>query len=190
MQISGEEKRKRARLAYELEEIFHYLFVFVRAEMVAYGDVDIDYYSDWIFGRYMAIASGYMSPSETFKANTKSKLKEIVRSTAENGAKGDLLGEPYALSDERAVNIAENEANFIRNDAEMEEAIANGFTMKTWLTMRDSRVRISHAILDGLTIPIDGYFDVGGSLMRYPMDMSMGADLSEIAGCRCSLAYS
>lgn len=32
-------------------------------------------------------------------------------------------------------------------------------------------------------------FEVGNSLMMFPKDHSLGAQVKEIAGCRCSLKY-
>lgn len=184
MNLSQEEKRKRAELAEELEWMFHYLFVLMRSELIAYGEIDAGYYEDWLSGRYIEIAGSRM---EDLRSQIREKSAEIIRVTIEGA---DPLQEVYALSDERAVSIAENEANYIRNYEQLEEARESGLRMKTWRTMLDHRVRESHTEMEGVTVPINEWFDVNGSLMMYPKDMSMGADLGEIAGCRCSLEFS
>jgi hypothetical protein len=54
---------------------------------------------------------------------------------------------------------------------------------KVWRTMRDDRVRHSHQLADGQTVPAGGRFVVGGERCRYPGDFSLS--LAERAGCRC-----
>lgn len=49
--------------------------------------------------------------------------------------------------------------------------------------------RESHAAVAGVIVPIDEFFYVGNSIMRYPKDIEYDAGLEEIAGCRCSLKY-
>lgn len=62
--------------------------------------------------------------------------------------------------------------------------------LKEWRTMRDERVRKTHVKMDTVTIAVDELFHVGEkSLMRYPTDTSLGADLEEIINCRCSALY-
>lgn len=55
----------------------------------------------------------------------------------------------------------------------------------TWQTQEDEKVRPHHAEADLQTVPIDVPFSVGGYLMMFPMDDSLGAPLEEILGCRC-----
>jgi hypothetical protein len=45
--------------------------------------------------------------------------------------------------------------------------------------------RPSHAAADGQRVPIDQPFQLAGGLLMYPMDSSLGADMSEIARCEC-----
>ena len=58
--------------------------------------------------------------------------------------------------------------------------------VKTWITMHDDRVREAHADVDGITVPIDEKFFVGGVLMSHPGDPSAPPDLT--INCRCVLA--
>ena len=92
------------------------------------------------------------------------------------------------LSRERANLIALNESNWKWNNEEFFEALGSKKT-KTWHTAPDERVRLTHMEVEGKTIPVDELFHVGSSLMLYPLDMSHGASLSEIANCRCSVSY-
>ena len=85
--------------------------------------------------------------------------------------------------------MAECEANTTRSDQCNEDAIAQGKIMKRWLTMGDKRVRATHKEVGGTSKPIGEPFYVGGSLLQYPRDFSLGASAEQTAGCRCSIEY-
>ena len=85
--------------------------------------------------------------------------------------------------------MAECEANTTRSYQCNEDAIAQGKTMKRWLTMGDKRVRATHKEVGGTSKPIGEPFYVGSSLLLYPRDFSLGASTAETAGCRCSIEY-
>jgi len=60
---------------------------------------------------------------------------------------------------------------------------------KIWVTTLDGNQRETHEDANDQTVPIDDSFTVGGSRLRWPGDLSEGADLKEVYGCRCALAY-
>lgn len=60
-----------------------------------------------------------------------------------------------------------------------------GIEHKRWVTRRDDAVRESHAAVDGLTIPRNQFFPVGGYSLEYPGDSS--GPTEEIMNCRCVL---
>lgn len=93
------------------------------------------------------------------------------------------------LSRERANSIALNESNWLNNHAEYFEAKGSN-KRKTWHTALDEKVRLTHIEQEGVTIPVDDVFHVGSSLMRFPLDDSLGATADEIINCRCSISYS
>jgi len=95
----------------------------------------------------------------------------------------------WYVSLDRAKFNAENEANTVLNRSDYLNAKEAGYSRKRWVTEADERVRPTHRIVHGATIPIDGIFVVGDSLMRYPKDVSLGASIDEIANCRCGLIY-
>lgn len=99
------------------------------------------------------------------------------------------LGEEYFTSFDRAMFVAENEANTSLNHADFVRAIANGMKKKTWVTMRDKKVRKTHRNVDGKTIDIMNLFDVGGLLMRYPKDYDADSTGKETVNCRCTIKY-
>lgn len=92
------------------------------------------------------------------------------------------------LGKERANLIALNEANWKWNNEEYYEAKESKKT-KTWHTALDERVRFDHMAVEGVTVGINEHFIVGGYPMLYPLDTSLGADISQIANCRCSVSY-
>ena len=64
-----------------------------------------------------------------------------------------------------------------------------GRTQKTWLTMLDKKVRDTHEELEGQTIGIDDYFQVGNSQMLFPLDWSMSPNPRETINGRCAVEY-
>jgi hypothetical protein len=62
-----------------------------------------------------------------------------------------------------------------------------GVREKEWLTQIDGRQRPDHGDADGQVQPIDKPFRVGGFPMMQPHDMGMGAPLSQVAQCRCTI---
>lgn len=61
---------------------------------------------------------------------------------------------------------------------------------KKWRTMRDERVRHSHAVMNNQVVPVDQPFISGiGGMLLYPTDPSLGASDADIYNCRCSLEY-
>ena len=95
----------------------------------------------------------------------------------------------YWLSINRAVNIAQNEANTFLNYSDFVNAKAQGYTKKTWHTMLDNKVRDTHEEIEGMTIGIDEYFQVGNSEMKFPHDWELAPDPKETINCRCAIDY-
>lgn len=62
---------------------------------------------------------------------------------------------------------------------------ANPDATKTWLSLRDDRVRPTHKVADGQTVALTAKFHVGGFTADYPGDPSLPA--SEACNCRCVL---
>ncbi len=60
---------------------------------------------------------------------------------------------------------------------------------KTWVTMGDPKVRLTHQGANWQTVPVNEPFSVGNSLLMQPGDSSLGAPLEETSGCRCHAAY-
>lgn len=118
-----------------------------------------------------------------------------IRQTAEQFGQDVALStfnhqdEEYMLSADRAVNMAGTESNAIANYGDMADAKKSGKTTKTWHTIIDGREREWHHNADSMTVPIDEPFEIGGELLMYPLDISLGASADNIANCRCTATY-
>lgn len=122
--------------------------------------------------------------------------REIMRSLQDSHGKG--LSIPHAAramsKDVRATNISRStliaRTEFIgaQNGASLGAVrIADAGSSKTWLATDDSRTRQDHAEANGQTVPLDGFFMVGGEQMLYPGDQNAPAD--EVCNCRCTMTY-
>lgn len=97
--------------------------------------------------------------------------------------------EEYMLSADRAINMAATEANAIMCYGELADAVRDGKTMKVWNTIIDGREREWHNEANQTVLPINEPFEVGGELLMYPLDTSLGASADNIANCRCTATY-
>lgn len=60
---------------------------------------------------------------------------------------------------------------------------------KSWETIMDGKERDSHAAANGQVQDLSSPFVVGGELLMYPGDTSLGASAGNIINCRCSVQY-
>ena len=183
MYISEEEKEKRIALAREFEVIFLALFLMIENSV---NDISWDMLEQTLYENYLYIVKRYMGITEVT-----SYIEELARNVSYDvvNATKNHLDDDWYTSIDRAVFDSENEANSVGEYNAYVEAIKSGKTKKTWITMRDKRVRHSHIDVDGVTIPIDYIFDVGDSQMLYPRDITYSASAKEIVNCRCNCKY-
>lgn len=180
MDIDEKEKEDRTKLAKELEVLFLFLFM-------SYGRKNKKEILDIAKEQYKDIAmsfAGIEKESAYLSKYTKQIIDETIRVTDEN------IDKPYYTSWDRAMFIAENEANAIGNYRQQINAVKMGKKYKTWITMNDQKVRHTHEEINNLKIPIFETFQVGNSEMMFPKDESLGASADEIVNCRCTAIYS
>lgn len=178
MEISNEEKEKRKELAKEFEVLLLFLFM-------AYAKERSSEVKKILQDKYKDIATAFIGAekaSSYIEEYAKQIIEDTIRVTNEN------INDPYYTSWDRAMFIAENEANSIGNYRQQLEAVKSGKKYKTWLTMNDKKVRHTHKEIDSLKIPIFETFQVGDSKMMFPKDSN--GEAKEIIGCRCVLEYS
>lgn len=182
MDIDEEQKKKREEDAWDLFELFMLLFYYFEEAQ----NNEVEDYS-FILPRFQIDLQEVVSnitEVDDYLINYFAILALAVFTTTV-----EHIDEKYYLSEDRAVNLALNESLSINNHLELEQAKKDGYTTKTWRTELDNRVRPTHAVMEGETIPIDALFVVGNSLLEMPHDITHGADASEISGCRCWLEY-
>ena len=186
MDISREQKQKRIDIAEKLEDIFLALLMTM---FYAYTEGAPSVYMNAINEtkeRYLAfVAATGVAVSDYF---TSIHIPSVV-----DGIVGTTIAHPedmFNFTFDRAMLIAENEANSFWNDAEFTDAVATGKRRKTWHTIIDKRTRGTHRNINGVTKPITEPFEVGNYFMMYPRDETLGAGSEEIANCRCSVSYS
>lgn len=181
-EISEKQVQERTTFA---EKIFALMMLFMAmvdsAEMLKEIQ-DIDYYITMIVRRYEDAVEEQFGTDITIAAYISEIARSIVNTTFENPDNS------YTLSEDRAFDIAVNESSTIVGNQEFQNAIKSGKKQKQWISEKDNRVRRTHVIADGTTIPIQDYFVVGDSQMLYPHD-SVNGSAKEVVNCRCHVKY-
>lgn len=182
MDLTDEEKEERKELAKKIELVMLFLFAFIESS-INIGQIDRETTLDLLRDRYYNIFIGDKKFNEYISQYVSMTSEEILDTTILN------LDKDYFLSEDRAMFIAENESNSIRNYMQYIEAVQNGCTKKQWITMGDSHVRLTHGNVDGEIIPINELFKVGDSLLLFPKDESHNPSPNEVVNCRCTVKY-
>lgn len=182
MDLSEEQIEERISLSEDLEEVM--LFLLILIGMMKQNDsIDAGYAAYELSEQCKNVISKHMPLDTELNRHIDLFAQETVRTTVEN------IEDEWFLSNDRAMLIAENESQSDWNYSNYSAAIKNGKTRKQWVDIRDKRERETHREVGGTVIPIDDTFVVGNSLMKYPKDDSLGAEMKEIANCRCSVKY-
>lgn len=182
MEITDDQKKKRIQVAEEIEDIMFFLYELVSL-MTDYRYISPEFIKQKVYEKYINVLEKHGKPDKYIEEYAKEFSDMVVDTTIKHA------GEEFYRSEDRAMLVAENEANSAINYFEYKEAVAGGKKRKQWITQRDDRVRDTHKEVNGETIPIDNAFIVGDSLMEFPKDTSYGASINEIAGCRCTIKY-
>jgi len=124
---------------------------------------------------------------------TKSKLKRIITNGAEAGLDFQSLAKKVLSTGKiqnpvRAEKIARTETHTASVYATHEGMVATGLVLnKEWVAMNDDRTRDTHKEAHGQTVPINGFYKVGGEIMARPGDPT--ASPENIINCRCVELY-
>lgn len=182
MDLTEIEKKNRKAFAENMEEAMLFIFVLFSV-MKQYNRINKEFIISQLQSKYSEIVLQYMDIDKYIEDYIQNFSEETVDVTLRH------IDEPFYLSDDRSLLISENESNSIFNYQEFSEAIKKGKTRKRWITERDNKVRETHAEVNGITIPINEPFVVGNSLMMFPKDMSLNAEMQQITNCRCTIKY-
>ena len=175
MEISAAEVEKRTDLAYLIYLMTKEMFSLALTE----EEEDLE---DYLYAFYYDRYDKLLNEKNLQRPNLVKTVGDIVSTTVNNNG-------TYYTSVERAILIAQNESNSVFAYEDEQSAIRAGKTLKTWLTMRDERVRETHIPMEGITIGINEMFDVNGYQMSRPMDDTHGAPAEEVINCRCVCEY-
>ena len=197
MELFEGQKKERIAAAKKIYELMMLFFELVSVGVVA-GVVDWEYMQQWLASQLQIIIANVYADGDVlfmgfYPAKTSS---EIIQATREvYGVYGESQPsekeEAMVISEDRAMFIAENEANALYNRADYEKAVRRGKKFKTWITKEDPKVRKTHREVDRKTIPIEEFFQVGMAEMLYPKDVLNAAGFpEEIVNCRCVVKYS
>ena len=122
---------------------------------------------------------GIIDPSDPI-GQTVDNLLSSIYGISDQAKKG--------ISDSRIIAISRTESTYARNVGLQDTYESNPFVKgKTWRAIHDSATRPSHVQADGQKQPLDEPFEVGGDLLMFPGDGSLGAGADEIVNCRCRL---
>ena len=182
MELSDDEIQQRIELAEKLEDGFLFVLALLFT-MQQYNEVNWERARQEYENRYLSALSGYVTITPYIRQYVRDMSYDIMDSTKKHQA------EYYYYSPDRGKFMAECESNTTRSYQCNEDAIAQGKTMKRWLTMGDKRVRETHKEVGGTLKPIGEPFYVGGSLMMFPRDTQYSPPNSLVCGCRCSIIY-
>ena len=185
MDISDEQKEKRVKVAKDFRDALLFLFTLITVAY-EYDYFSFDYVAVQFKNKFSEVILKYGKYDEYLKQYVDKITYNLLETTYRNA---NFEKKDFWLSDERGIIVAENEANSFCNYENLQEAIEQGYTMKQWVTERDSRVRKTHKKIDGKTIPIDKYFEFPDCKGLFPHDASNLSD-KELANCRCTLKFS
>lgn len=182
MDLSEEQIEERISLSEDLEEVM--LFLLILIGMMKQNDsIDAEYAAYQLSEQCKNVVSRHMPLDTELNRHIDLFAKETVRTSINN------IEDKWFFSHDRATLIAENEAQSDFNYADYSAAVKAGKTRKQWVDVRDTKERETHREVGGMVISIDDTFVAGNSLMRFPKDTSLGAEMKEIAGCRCTIKY-
>lgn len=194
MDISQEDKRKRVDCAFFFYDAVWYVLTMIRLEHEKDRLQDAETYIRSLEYRIkdslgeIPYDDEYVSKfSQEVIETTFRHLDDEEEQPSIQTSKTDKKEENYFLSENRAILIAQNEANTVMNSADFITAKNNGLKYKRWIAELDNRTRPWHEIMNGVMIPIDEMFEVGTDLMRFPHDYTASAE--NVVNCRCSCVY-
>lgn len=123
------------------------------------------------------------------EVNTEEMKDTIYEKIAEKNFE-ERVGEYVEFEDvDGLMRVAETEGNRIYNDSVLTTARKTGKEIfKTWITMRDEKVRDTHFYLDALTIPLeDRFYTFDGDSALYPCGFEYPENN---CNCRCHIKVS
>lgn len=183
MNLPEEKKRERRRLALIIEDYMLALMVYALT-LEQYERLNKSALYDEYHRQLEQAVEDAGIPIDSY-------ILDHIDKAATNFAEATVehADDMYYFSSDRARFMSECEANSFGNYLDFTDAESGGAAYKTWHAIDDMRTRDTHFAVSGTQIPVTSLFEVGGFLMRFPMDTEYGAPPEEIVNCRCTLSY-
>lgn len=91
----------------------------------------------------------------------------------------------------RSINLGRTATTQAMNRGALMAMASSGLPWKkAWVAIKDERTRNTHLEMDSNSyIELEQPFIVGGELMLFPADGSLGASVGNIANCRCGMTF-
>lgn len=195
--LSSNQQKERIELAKKIEaEVLWFLTLM--SLRIEYEDIEgIEAIKRQFVNEYTEIIQGYINDPMFEDLYPEQLADELARDTRKlETLERTAVALAEADSDSTRKNnlrssiTAVNEAQTVLNRNDFNIAKAKGYSRKTWISERDNRVRPTHQIVDGTTIPINEFFEVGKARLLYPHDWLNGsANPEELINCRCVVRY-
>lgn len=185
MYITPKQMKSRISLAEGIEDVMVYVFAYW-AIAASLGITEDEIRQD-AKDKMRSVLGKHTKLDSYLEKHIDKVVDEVIDTTIKYTREENA--DPYWTSSDRAMLIAENEANSFDNYVDYRDARASGRLKKKWLTENDDKVRLTHELAEGQTVDIDGLFLIGDSLMRFPMDTMYDPDPKELVNCRCSCVY-
>ena len=122
---------------------------------------------------------------------TKHVTSGIIRGLSPGKIANELMANVTSMNRASAVRAARTGITAAQNAGRMDSYVAAekmGIKIKRrWICTKDARTRLDHGLADGqIVVGTEKPFKVGGELMMFPGDTSMGAHGWNIYNCRCT----
>lgn len=116
------------------------------------------------------------------------KMQSVINTPIEGKTWRDRVREHVEDGDFGMIEtVVRTETDRVYNEAVQETAEGSGLDniYKTWVTMHDDRVRTTHDVIEGLTVPLNArFYTLGGDSALAPHGFSMAENN---CNCRCRL---
>lgn len=145
----------------------------------------LDDFEDFLIEAYLL---GYFDVADYLLVHGTPPLVDFLSFSYEGITVADKFKEYTENEDKESLKrLMESQYHQAYNMGSFSAAEQGGATKKTWVTMLDNKVRYTHELLEGSTIPIaDRFWTIDGDSALYPGDF---AGASNNAFCRCTLIY-
>ena len=189
MDLPASEKEDRKEFSKRMQDILFFTLSLLHILLVRKIDwISLDSIKADLAKKITDLLEQYTYPDLALQNRIEEYASGFVDATANHSISEKSEDLAYWYSEDRARFNAEDETNDLFNYEQFRDAIRNGAKYKQWITMRDERVRRTHAEVDGMIVGINDFFPVGDCQMRFAHDTEYG-DPEELIGCRCTTRY-